>query len=202
MLAINVLLTVLVYDVGYQCCSTYDNELSYYHGYVKKMEISQKYVLFGITTVVIVILFISLFELRRGKRLSKFNSKPPYTYYVILPQYSGLNHPVYVYNTMKIHRADLNYEKDYVARDYVKYRIHEHLVSQIGRNINKMFGFAKMAFKSKIPISTMYQSIRTSTDILNALNPTTIDPTKYKALLHKDDLHNDIFISDGILYIV
>lgn len=166
------------------------------------MEFTQRTFIFIITCVALIAIIISLFEIHRSKRIARFKSLPPYTYFVVLPKYSGLKHPMYVYNTVKTHRRDIKYEPGYVADDYVKYRIHEHLVSQLGRNVNKMLGFAKMSFKSKVPINTLYQSLRTSSDIMNAINPMTIDPTKYKALIHKDDIRSDIFISDGMLYIV
>ena len=66
----------------------------------------------------------------------------------------------------------------------------------------KSFSTFRSIIKSNTPISTLYKSISGVDDIINTVNPMTMDVTKYKMLIHKDDMKNDVFVDYNTLLIV
>ena len=157
-------------------------------------------IILGVITIILIIL--AYLELKRCRKICKFKSLLPQDYYVILPRFSGLNYPVYIYNSSKVHRRDIKYERDYNAKDYRKMKLNEHIIPKLYKCLMKSFSTFRSIIKSNTPISTLYKSISGVDDIINTVNPMTMDVTKYKMLIHKDDMKNDVFVDYNTLLIV
>lgn len=158
-------------------------------------------ILLILTVVIVILLIISYCELQKFKKNCKFKSFLPEKYYILLPQYTGLNMPIYIYNSQKCKKNEIRFENNFNKNEYYKVKLIEHLISKMDNGLKKIFGTIKCVKKSKVPINTLYKSLMPCGNIVTEINPLSSNVSKYKALIHKLDLNSDIFISDNMLFV-
>ena len=155
-----------------------------------------------LVVVALVVLVMANLELYLNKRRSFATIAANKYSNILLPKDTGLMDPVYVYNSKKIKRRDLNYQVGYSTRMYSKRTIHEHIASRVMRPIKEFFYILKSIPKSYSPINTLYTSFGKSGEVLNNADPLTFNPlSDYKILSSKRD-NVEAFFSDGKIYLV
>ena len=158
--------------------------------------------IFILVIIVLIIIALSNLELYINKRncvvsvsLSKDSS-------VLLPEYTGFMDPVYIYNSKKVKRRDLDYQLGYNEGKYTKKHIQEHVASKISNPLKELGTLLKKIPKSKTPINTIYSTFGKSGEIISTADPLSYNPlSEYNMLTSlRDDA--DAFIADNKLYIV
>lgn len=158
--------------------------------------------IFILVIIVIIIILLANLELYINKRscvvsvsLSKDSS-------VLLPEYTGFMDPVYIYNSKKVKKRDLNYQLGYNERKYITKKIQEHVASKISNPLKELGTLLKKIPKSKTPINTIYSTFGKSGEIISKADPLSYNPfSEYKMLTSVRD-GADAFIADNKLYIV
>ena len=166
----------------------------------KMASINIKFI-FVLVIIVIVIIALANLELYINKHncmasvsLSKDSS-------VLLPEYTGFMDPVYVYNSKKVKRRDLDYQLGYNEGKYIKKHIQEHVASKISNPLKELGILLKKIPKSKTPINTLYSTFGKGGEIISTADPLSYNPLSgYKMLTSIRD-GADAFIAYDKLYI-
>ena len=165
------------------------------------MSINVKFIFILIIIVLIVILLANL-ELYINKRNCAVSVSLSKDTNVLLPEYTGFMDPIYIYNSKKIKRRDLNYQLGYNEGKYIKKHVQEHVASKISNPLKELGLLLKKIPKSKTPINTLYSTIGKSSEIINTADPLSYNPlSEYKMLTSIRD-NAEVFIADNKLYII
>ena len=157
---------------------------------------------FIVITIVITIIILANLELYMNKRNCIFSVSLSKDSSVFLPEYTGFMDPVYVYNSKKIKKRDLNYQVGYNEGKYIKKNIQEHVASKISNPLKELGSLLKKIPKSKTPINTLYSTFGKSGEIINTADPLSYNPLSgYKMLTSIRD-GADAFIANDKLYVI
>ena len=164
------------------------------------VSINVKFIIILITIVLMVIL-LSRIELYINERKSMISVSVLKNSCVLLPSYTGLKDPVYIYNSNKVKKKDLRYEGGYVKSEYVKKDIHEHVASKIFTPLNDLGKLLKSIPKSKMPLNSIYLTLSKSGEIINTADPLSYNSLSgYRLLTSKRD-NVEAFIAHNKIYI-
>ena len=153
--------------------------------------------------VVLLVVILANVELYYNKSHCKYKVEMPKVSLVIMPQMSGLKHPLYIYDKSKIKKRDIDYQLGYNSNEYVKKRIPEHVASKIASPIMEITSNIKSIPNSKMPINTLYSSLGMSDTVIGNVNPLTYtDTSNYRMLIHNEDLRTEAFVAGRNLYII
>lgn len=115
---------------------------------------------------------------------------------------TGLNDPIWIYNSKYVHMRDIQLPFKYHKSDFVKEHIEEHLASKINRSFFEFTNHLKKSFKSTMPINNLYKTLSKGEEAIYAANPGTGIETNYKMLHSKRDNNIELFISNNMVYIL
>lgn len=164
------------------------------------MDFNTRFILISLIIVLMVIILANV-ELYYNKSHCKYCTDIPKYSMVILPKYSGLNYPVYVYDKSKIKRRDIDYQLGYNSNDYIKKRIPEHVASKIATPIKEITSNIKNISKTKTPINTLYSSLGKSDDVIGNANPLSYtDASNFRMLISKKDALTEAFFAGNKLF--
>lgn len=162
--------------------------------------INIKFIFLLVVIVIIIIglanleLYVNKYNCMASVSLSKDSS-------VLLPEYTGFMDPIYVYNSKKVKRRDLDYQLGYNEKNYIKKQIQEHVASKISSPLKELGALLKKIPKSKTPINTLYSTFGKSGEIISSADPLSYNPLSgYKMLTSIRD-GADAFIANDKLYI-
>lgn len=150
----------------------------------------------------LIIMLLANLELYFNKRNCALSVSLSKDSSVLLPEHTGFMDPIYIYNSKKIKRRDLDYQLGYNERQYVKKRVQEHVASKISNPLNELGILLKKIYKTKTPINTLYSTLGKSGEILNTVDPLSYNPlSEYRMLTSVRD-NVDAFMADNKLFIV
>ena len=162
--------------------------------------INTKFILILIIVVVVIALLgnLELFINKRNCVVSVPISKDSNT---LLPEYTGFKDPIYVYNSKKVKRKDLDYKLGYTEDKYIKKPIQEHIASKITHPLKELGAILKKVPKSKMPLNTLYSSFGKGGELINTADPLSYNSLSgYKMLTSTRD-NAEAFIAGNKLYI-
>lgn len=164
-----------------------------------KLNIKFISILLVIAVVVIILANIELYVNKKHCALSLTLSKNSNT---LLPENTGFEDPIYIYNSKHVKRKDLIYQPGYVEEEYVKKVLNEHVASKISHPFKDLTKMVSSMPKSRTPINDLYTTLSKGGEIINTVDPLSFDPaSNYKMLTSKRD-NAEAFISGDKLYIV
>lgn len=160
--------------------------------------------IFVMLMIMIILLVISSIELYINKRKAIWCASPSQGGIVIMPDSSKkakTTDPIYIYNSKKIKREDLDYQIGYDENLYTKKRINEHIASKINTPIKSIISSVMLLPSSSTPINDIFEAIGKSSDVVTSVDPSSTKETKYKMLTSiRDDV--EAFMAGGKIYIV
>lgn len=149
--------------------------------------------------IIVVIILLSVIELYIAKHLSILSFSIPKTQLTIQPILNINKHPIYIYNSSKIKRGQLNYSIGYNENEYTKHKINEHIGSKICNSTKDVVSCMFNIHKSKTPIDSLYNLLGKSDDVINTVNPSLNNKNNLRVLIHNDDnIYKLIHINDNI----
>lgn len=162
--------------------------------------IDYKFIL--ILLIILIIVFIlAHIELSVNKYFS-YCAIPLDNSMVLLPEDTGLHDPLYIYNCKKVKRNDLDYQLGYNQNVYTKKKIHEHLASKMSKPLLDALKTFRTIPKSKLPLHSFYSSLNKSSELINAVDPTSYNTSSnYNMLTSKRD-NAEAFIANDVVYII
>lgn len=160
--------------------------------------------LFVVLLLLILILTISSIELFINKRKSIWCSAVPQGGIVILPKSINRKEiidPIYIYNSKKINKNDIDYQIGYDENLYTKKKITEHIASKMHSPIKSIVEGLMILPTSSTPVNDLFATIGKGGDIMTSVDPMTTKTTKYKMLTSlRDDV--EAFIANGKIYLI
>ena len=125
------------------------------------------------------------------------------TYECILPSKTGLNDPIWIFNTKNVKANQIDYPRSYNKNNYVKYSINEHLASKLNKPIKELFDSLAKIPRSSMPLHTLYTTISKGEDAVFSIDPGSVIPIKsnYK-IIHSTRDNIETFINNDTYYII
>lgn len=165
------------------------------------MALNTKFVsiLIVMTLIVVILANIELYINKKRCAISLTLSKNSD---ILMPEKTGFADPIYIYNSKKMKRKELNYLPGYDENKYVKKKLDEHVASKISRPFKELTKTLASIPKSKTPINAIYSSMGKSGEIINTIDPLSYNSfSNYKMLTSIRD-NAEAFVSENKVYII
>ena len=154
-----------------------------------------------VVIVVIILLIIANIELKIVENKAVYSTPLTKTYLILTPSKTGLNDPVYVYNSKNIKSKDVPKLNGYNVNYYNKTSVDKHLATKLNDKITELFSNVGRVPKSSMPINALYNVVSKGEEIATTLDPMTSDKSTYKAL-HSTRDNVEFFINNDKLYVM
>ena len=153
--------------------------------------------------VSVLVLIVANIELFINKYIAVHEGELVKGVKMISTEKTGLNDPIWIYNSKNVHMKDIRFPFKYHKSDFVKESIDEHLGSKINRPFFEVIGHMKNIFKSSMPINNLYKILSKGEEAIYIIDPGTgIEMTGYKLIHSKRDNNIEAFISGDKFYIL
>ena len=155
------------------------------------------------TCVSVLVLIVANVELFINKYISVYEGNLVKDVKMISAEKTGLNDPIWIYNSKRVHLKDIRFPFKYHKSDFVKEHIEEHLGSKINRPFLEVIENTKNIFKSSMPVNNLYKILSKGEEAIYTVDPGMgIETTNYKLIHSKRDNNIEAFISGNSFYIL
>lgn len=153
-------------------------------------------------SVAFVVLIIANIELFINEKKAIYSNDLVKTVMMIPPRKTGLNDPIWIFNSKNIKSKDIQYPQGHNHSLYQKYKMDEHLASKMNRPIKEFFSYLANIPKSSMPINNLFKSVSKGEEAIFTVDPSTSDiSTQYK-IIHSNRDKIESFISGDKFYII
>ena len=159
--------------------------------------------IFIFTLISVLVFVIANIEMIINKNIAVYSGELTKNIQMISSNKTGLNDPIWIFNSKYVHMKDIQFPFKYHKSDFVKEPIEEHLASKINRPFFEFINHLKKSFKSTMPINNLYKTLSKGEEAIYVVDPGTgMNETKYKILHSKRDNNIETFISNDKIYIL
>jgi len=153
--------------------------------------------------VALIVLLVANIEMYINKNNSIYSGQLMKRYVYIPPETSGLQDPIWIFNSKNIKAKDIQYPNGYNKRKYTKSVIDEHLASKLNKPLKELLQSLRHLPKSSMPLNTLYTTISKGEEAVYSVDPGTIAPIKSKyKIIHSIRDNIETFINNDRYYIV
>ena len=154
-----------------------------------------------VVIIVVILLIVANIELKIVEQKAIYTIPLNKTYLVLSPDKTGLNDPIYIYNSKYIKSKDVPKLNGFNNNNYIKSQIDAHLASKLNSKVSDLFNTVGRIPKSSMPINTLYSVVSKGEEIASTIDPASADRMSYKALQSTRD-NIEFFINNDQLYIM
>lgn len=154
-----------------------------------------------VVIIIIVLLIVANVELKLVEQKAIYTVPLNKTYLILPPSKTGLQEPIYIYNSKKIKSKSVPKISGYNENSYKKCCVDKHLATKLNDKLKELVSVVTKVPKSSMPINTIYSVISKGEEMASTIDPAINDTSYYRAL-HSVNDKIEFFINNDILYIM
>ena len=152
--------------------------------------------------VAIVVVIIANIEMYINKKKAIYTTPLVKRYAVLTPNQTGLQDPIWIFNTKNIHAKDIRFPNGFNKNKFTKERVQEHLASKLNRPIGDLINYVRRLPKSSMPINTLYNTISKGEEAVFGVDPSSGTAESNYKIIHSKRDNIETFISGEELFIL